>query len=78
MNDLLPILIATLSLYGLVELFLMATIANKERRPFVIIHIATGGAFCLWVLLDGIVNWPILLALVFMTADRLQTRLRKG
>lgn len=76
MNVYLFLLSTMLASYGLFEMFLMAVHSQKERRPFVILHIAGGFAFCLWVMLDkSLINAPMLLGLLFIASDRLQTRL---
>jgi hypothetical protein len=76
MNQLLLVLITALSGYGLFEMFIMAVSAQKERRPLIIVQIGAGFAFCIWLVLDkSFVSWPVCAALVFLTADRLQTRL---
>lgn len=78
MNNLFIFISAILAGYGLVELFFLATRANKERRFFVIIQIASGFGFCLWIVFDkNLISWPIFLALLFIACDRLQTRLMK-
>jgi hypothetical protein len=72
------VLATALSGYGLFELFLMAVTAHKERRPCVILQIAAGFGFCLWVVIDkSLSSWPVVLGLAFIVADRLQTRLLK-
>ena len=72
----LVILATTLASYGVLEMFCMAVKVNKERRPFVILQIASGFVFCLWVLLDKtLISAPVILALLLIASDRLQTRL---
>ena len=77
MNNCYLVFLATaLASYGVVEMFCMAVKVNKERRPFVILQIASGFVFCLWVLLDKtLINAPVILALLLIASDRLQTRL---
>jgi hypothetical protein len=71
-------LCAILASYGAFELFVMATHSDKERRPFVILQIASGFGLCIWVIFDkSLISIPVLLALVFIAADRLQTRLMR-
>lgn len=79
MNQLMLILATTFAGYGAFELFLMAVKANKERRPCVIIQIAAGFGFCIWVVIDkSLSTWPVVAGLAFIVMDRLQTRIMKA
>ncbi len=78
MNNLIIFISAILASYGAFEFLVMATNAEKERRPFVIMQIASGFGLCLWVIVDkSLMSWPMFLALLFIGADRLQTRLMR-
>jgi hypothetical protein len=78
MNNFVIFLTAILASYGAFELLVMATNADKERRPCVILQIACGFGLCVWVILDkSLISWPIFIALLFIASDRLQTRLLK-
>ena len=75
-NCYLVFLATTLASYGIVEMFCMAVKVNRERRPFVILQIASGFVFCLWVLIDKtLISGPVIFALFLIASDRLQTRL---
>lgn len=69
---------AILASYSAFELFIMATHCDKERRPWVILQTACGFGLCIWVIFDkSLITIPNFLALVFIAADRLQTRLMR-
>lgn len=76
MSQLILILTAIFASYSAFELFLMAKNADKERRPCVILQVAAGFGFCLWLIFDkSIVSTPTFLAVSFIALDRLQTRI---
>ncbi|MES2500323.1 MAG: hypothetical protein V4570_07290 [Pseudomonadota bacterium] len=69
-------LIGVLSAYGSVEMFLMAEKSIRERRCCVLMQIGAGFAFCLWAFLDkSLANVPVFLGLIYIAADRMQTRI---
>lgn len=78
MSNFIIFLSAILASYGAVELFIMAINFDKERRPCVILQIACGFGLCLWMVIDkSLISIPTFLAVVFIAADRLQTRLMR-
>jgi hypothetical protein len=76
MNNLMMIVETILAGYCSLEFFKMATNADKERRPLVLMQVGFGFALCVLVLLDrSNTNLPTLLALAMFACDRLQTRI---
>jgi len=76
MKSLMVYLIGVMSAYGAVELFLMAEKQIRERRCWVLMQIGAGFAFCLWAFLDrSLSTMPVFLGLLYISADRIQTRI---
>lgn len=79
MINFMMILVTVLAMYCAIEFFKMATNADKERRPLVLLQVGFGFSLCILVLLDKAnINLPTLLALAMFACDRLQTRILRG
>jgi hypothetical protein len=79
MSQLMIILATLLAGYCGLEFFKMATHADKERRPLVLLQVGFGFSLCILVLLDREhVNLPTLLALAVVACDRLQTTILRA